>query len=112
LLDLWRHLNPPQIQGSGCSEVINLQRLWRQFIIPASLPESQEKNRRVELLFRESVFLVPLKVFQGNVGIQTANKLDEGLIKRSLVTVRSGPGGIQQLHHRPPGAGKSLRKLI
>lgn len=103
-LCLCRHPNPPQIQDSGCFEVINLQRSWRQLVIPASLPESLKTNkqtsRRVELLC-ESIFLVPLKVFQENTGIQPDNSLDEGLIKRHLVPVDVGPGEIQQHHHRP-----------
>lgn len=41
--DLWRHLNPPQIQGSQCFEVINPQRAC---IIPPSIPGSQKKKQK------------------------------------------------------------------
>lgn len=40
-IHLWGHPGPPQIQGSGYFEVVNLERAWKQFLILAALAESQ-----------------------------------------------------------------------
>lgn len=93
---LQRHPNSPQVQGSRCFEVSNLHRAQR-LLLPYE--NHRKKNRRGELLC-ESIFLVPLTVFQVNAGIQAANRWDEQPIRRCLVPVHAEPGRVQRHLHR------------